>query len=594
MNEREQRISRRAVLAGLAGTSLSASAGCMRSLETAFGRESPEPLSLSIKVVPADVDPAATHIARQLAQHLDAVGIDARVTPVEERNLLQQVLVNHDFDLYVAQHPGDRDPDYLRPLLHSRYIEEPGWQNPFGYVNRSVDELLEEQCRYRGIRRSEALGDLNNLFHRDCPFTVLAFPTVPGGASHQRYTGWETAGIDGAVSYLALQSTTDEPDGTLRITLVDNRATKNRNPLAVEFRNWGTVVDLLYDSLAKPLHGQFEPWLAESWNWRTGSHDDGLVADLRLREGLRWHDGRQLTSKDVAFTYRFLDDTSLGNAESPVPAPRYRGQSALVEAVETVDDRTVRFEFRECSPEIARRAFAVPVLPKHEWHERAERAQVAGIDIHEYATEALVWDNPEPVGSGPLRFETADEENLLVLSRFDGHFLRHADVGGALEPVAGGPSFARLELNVVPSSAVALQLIEEGEADATARSVRVADIPKIDDADGIERYISRETVFYHVGFNVRHPPLGNPRFRRTVSRLLDREQIASDIFDGFAEASSNPLLRTDAPKSTTEIDDEASLDFLGGDGTLNVSAARRRFRDAGYRYDGENRLLVDR
>ena len=58
---------RRAVLAGVAG-SAAATSGCVSRLRTVMGRESPDPVTVTIKTVPADDDPYALLIARQLSK----------------------------------------------------------------------------------------------------------------------------------------------------------------------------------------------------------------------------------------------------------------------------------------------------------------------------------------------------------------------------------------------------------------------------------------------------------------------------------------------------------------------------------------------
>lgn len=90
-------------------------------------RSGPEPVSLSIKTVPTDSDPRSILIARFLAEKLQAVGIDAEIVPMRPEEFLLDVLVDQSFDVYVARHPDNHDPDFLRSLLHSRFGSEPGW-----------------------------------------------------------------------------------------------------------------------------------------------------------------------------------------------------------------------------------------------------------------------------------------------------------------------------------------------------------------------------------------------------------------------------------------------------------------------------------
>jgi peptide/nickel transport system substrate-binding protein len=174
------------VLAGLAGLAAGAS-GCLQRARSVVDRSGPRPISLSIKTVPTDSDPRAILIARFLAEKLDAVGIDATVAPMRPEEFLRDVLVNRRFEVYVGRHPGHHDPDFLRPLLHSRFDSEPGWQNPFGYANLQVDDLLVAQRLEAGRPRTETLRTLQRTVATDCPFAVVAFPDDIRAVRTDRY-----------------------------------------------------------------------------------------------------------------------------------------------------------------------------------------------------------------------------------------------------------------------------------------------------------------------------------------------------------------------------------------------------------------------
>lgn len=590
---------RRAILAST-GAGTVATGGCVQRARSLVNRDAPRQVSLTIKTVPADADEAATKTARMLASNLEAAGIEASVTLMAEDELRRDVLLNHDYDLYVARYPDRHDPDFLRPLLHSVFAGEPGWQNPFGFANLSVDELLVEQRRREGVARQNVAFELQRRVARHQPFAVVCVPDEIRTVRTGRFVGWSGFDSGSPLNFLALRRRASATAGAgenvpagadeLRVVITDHRVTENFNPIAVEFRNRGTFTGLLYDALGRRYDGGIRPWLAESWVWDE-STEDGTVATVRLRDGHAWHDGRPLAADDVEFTYRFLADTTLGDGERPIPAPRFRGRISIVESVEAVDGRTLRFAFGDTSPVVAARAFTVPVLPRHEWEPKATEVEIAGLDLFDGVTEALVWPNPEPVGSGPLRFERSIPEEALVLSRYDGHFLG-PDASGHPADRLGGVPFETLSARVAPSDDAAVELVAAGEADATAASVDSTVVPDVGRHDSLQLVVTRSSSFYHVGFNVRHEVLGNPRFRRAVARLLDKQHVVETVFDGYATAAATPLSETTwTPTDLRWRGRDPEVPFAGTDGELSVPAAREVFREAGYQYDEGGRLV---
>lgn len=588
MNGPPRTATRRSVLAGLAGLT-SVSSGCVSRLGAVLSRGSWEQLSVTLQAVPADSDPAAMHIARRLGDHLEAVGINVEVLPVDERQLLQDVLIDQDFDLYVAKHPGGYDPDFLRSFLHSSYAEEPGWQNPLGYANLGVDDLLDKQRVEDGPQRRRILDQVREQVTAESPFVPLVFPYEPTATRNDQYDGWGGDGIDNMVDFLQLDRISDD-DGMCRMATTDERSTRNRNPIAVEFRNRGTIMNLMYDSLGRRVNDLLQPWLAESWTWEDSKNADNPTLRVTLRPDLRWHDGEPLTALDVAFTYRFLTDTSLDENEVVIPAPRFRDHTSLVDTVEVVDERTVVVKFDNASREVARQALTVPILPVHEWRELSRQTQIAGIELQEHTPEALVWNNTEPIGSGVLQFEDATPGESLVLSRYDDHFLQRLDEDDHLSAFAGKPAFEQFELVVVPSGAMAVEHVRANEVDATLSGVRVEDVQRIRDADELDLLFNNTGSFYHVGFNCRRPPFGNPRFRAAVAKLLDREHLVHDVFDGLAEEAYSPLAQS-TPAVRAPAEDRTS-NFPGENGELDTAAARGLFEDAAYRYDEDGNLLI--
>ena len=316
-----------------------------------------------------------------------------------------------------------------------------------------------------------------------------------------------------------------------------------------------------------------------------------LSAIVRLRNGLTWHDGEPLTASDVAFTYAFLTDTSMGELESPVPAPRFRGQSSLVTSARAIDDRTVALRFNTTNRRVAAGALTVPILPEHVWTERTGKVDVPGLGT-EGVTQALVWANPQPVGSGPLKFESATGGESALFSRFQRHFLAAEEPpDGIPERLHGKPAFDELFVQAAPSDSTAVELAAAGDVDATISQLNPSTVPRIGRTNELRLVSSRSWSFYHLGFNMRRSPLSNPHFRGAISRLLDAERVVNEQFGGYARPAATPLAGTSWVAPELQWDEETRAKrFHGRNGELDVERARTAFREAGYRYDEEGRL----
>jgi peptide/nickel transport system substrate-binding protein len=96
------------------------------------------------------------------------------------------------------------------------------------------------------------------------------------------------------------------------------------------------VLYALHDALVKPMPGNaLAPCLAESWS----ASEDGLTYEFVLRQGVKFHNGDPVTAEDARFSFE-----------------RYRGANgaamkARVAAIETPDDRHIRFKLKEPWPD---------------------------------------------------------------------------------------------------------------------------------------------------------------------------------------------------------------------------------------------------
>ena len=591
------KVTRRQLLGAAAATSLGATSGCVQRLRSIANRQSSETVSLSVTAPPADSDRLATLIARHLVSNLEAAGIDTTLNILPQSELLREVLLNRNFDLFVTRLPPIVDPQEYTALLHSVFAGEQGWQNPYGVTDMVTDDYLGAQQRTAGDSRRRNARKLTRHITRTQPFTTVGFPDEIRAVRTDQFTGWET-GIASPISYLALERASEIPpeeDLSLQLSITDSRLSQNLNPLSVEYRQPEPFTDLLYDPLVRRFGETFVPWLASEWAFEQDGQQSTITASLR--PGLIWHDGISITAQDVAFTFRFLSDTSLDELEQQVPAPFYRAWTSIVAEARAIDDETVRLTVETPSEAVARQVLLTPIFPAHIWREHTSVADLSGFESSENITEALVFANEDAIGSGPVAVGDVVADEEVVFQPFEEHFLTRGegDLTEIPERFAGGFPFDELRFRVTPSNETAVELVVQGDLDGTAMDVdpREEIIERIAGASEVSMVVERSPSAYHIGYNTSTRPFSNPYFCRLVARLVDKQYIVDNIFRGYGAPASNPFDGTQWSPNDLGFDSaDPVVPFLGTDGEVDAEQARAEFRKQGFEFDEDGTLLL--
>ncbi|NGM70827.1 ABC transporter substrate-binding protein [Natronolimnobius sp. AArcel1] len=588
MAEDASSVSRRTLLAGVVGGTASSLAGCSEQFWSRAENTAPEQVELTIKTLPADDDAFAARILSQFRENLEAAGIAVSHEPIGELELYRDILLEGDYDIFVARHPGIEDYDDLYELLHSRFVGERGWQNPFHYSDVTADDALDEQREATDTStRQETIGDLLSYLDEVVPYTTVAFPNRLGGA-HESID--VSSPPHRAVDYLELLSSEREDgprEGPLIVGVYGEEIGTRLNPLVIDRNQVDGLLELVYDPLVRrtdygsSLNGEtiddYTPWLVNDLEW----HDSGpLEATVTLREDLRWHDETPLDASDVEFTYQFFQDTSNGEIDGGLPAPRYRGRTTLVERTEVIDTETIRIRFTAGTQSVAVRALTVPLLPAHIWDPRSEV-------VADYQTEALVTDNDEPVGSGLFQVgDVATDE--IELEMFDDHPF-HSDSDDRPNVLEGFSQFEGLQFQVDPNPGAMIEALLEGEIDLTGQPLPSSELEAVQEATEATSVSAETSAFYMVGYNLHHPELGNPHFRRIVSQLIDRDYVADEFFEGEAMPATGYSSMLGIRNDGWGFEHQSTIStFPGADGEIDTTRVQSLFEGAGYRYeDGE-------
>jgi peptide/nickel transport system substrate-binding protein len=318
-------------------------------------------------------------------------------------------------------------------------------------------------------------------------------------------------------------------------------------------RNHGYMVyDTLYsfDSQFKP-----KPQMAEGHEVSA----DGKTYTIRLREGLKFHDGEPVRSRDVvASLKRWAARDGFGQTVM-----------ALTDEMPVVDDRTFQFRLKEPFPLLIE-ALGKPSSP------------VPFIMPERIAQTDPATPIKEAIGSGPFRF-LANEwvpGSRAAYARFEGYVPRNEPIDGH----AGGKvvHLDRVEWVIIPDPATATAALQRGEVDWYEQ-------PQGDLLPVLEQ--SRDitiTSFDPIGtvvllrFNHLHPPFDNPKVRQAVLAAASQN-------DYMTAMVGNPKLFREC-KSFFPCGTPMSTGAGGEAMVANLDKAKAMLRDSGYK--GEKVVII--
>ncbi|KQP47715.1 ABC transporter substrate-binding protein [Pseudorhodoferax sp. Leaf274] len=330
---------------------------------------------------------------------------------------------------------------------------------------------------------------------------------------------------------------TSTADGTLTAVL------NPEPPVLVSFSNTaGTSVTVS----SKVLEGLLEyshdltprPQLATSWT----VSPDGLEYLFKLREGVKWHDGKPFVAADAAFSILL----------SKRYHPRGTATFANLAAAEAVDARTLRLKLSKPAPYLllALSAGETPILPSHR-----------------YDAETAVQNplNAAPIGTGPFRFKQWERGSHIIYERNPDYW----------QP--GKPKVQQLVFRIIPDIAARLNGFQNKSIDLGESSpIPLSEVPKL----GAYPHLATSTVGYEdnatitmLEFNLERPVFQKPEVRQAIAHAISREQIRNIAFYGYAVPTVAPVSKSSFPRFHLDVADPYPYD---------VEKANRLLDAAGY------------
>lgn len=313
------------------------------------------------------------------------------------------------------------------------------------------------------------------------------------------------AGLVAGLLVTAPTAAQTRPDLVVAVNAIGSKLDPAETPLATELRVHGSVFDTLikrdYAAEAKnPQAGAvLLPSLATEWK-----RVDERTLELKLRQGVTFHNGDELTAEDVAFT--FSPERIFGQNAVLPSAKKFFG---CFEPVNVVDRHTVRI--RSCATDATLE------------HKLAHYA--AGIvNKRAYLALGQAKYKRAPIGTGPLKFVEWRDGDQIRFTAHDAFF-------------GGRPTFQSVTFREVPETAARVAGLISGEFGLITQ-IGPDQFPVIESAPDLEvrpSLLEQTQIFWLVATD---PAISDKRVRQAMAISIDRAKLVATIWEGKTELDS--------------------------------------------------------
>ena len=266
-----------------------------------------------------------------------------------------------------------------------------------------------------------------------------------------------------------------KPDPNSLVMIIESSPTNLDPRVGIDAQS-ERIDELLFDSLvSRDEHFQLQPWLAESWET-----PDPLTYVFHLRRGVRFHNGQALTARDVKWTFDSLITGKLRSSKTST--------FAAVDRLDAPDDNTVIFHLKEPMSSLL-------------WNVSA-----GAIGIVPYGSAEDF--NRHPIGSGPFRFVSAQQDNDVIIERNPDYWATPAKLG-------------RVEFRVIPDATTRALELRKRSADVVSNALTPDMVLTLEKDGGLEVLRGPGTIYAYLALNLHDPTLKDVRVRRALAYAID-------------------------------------------------------------------------
>ncbi|MGH8584572.1 MAG: ABC transporter substrate-binding protein [Gammaproteobacteria bacterium] len=242
---------------------------------------------------------------------------------------------------------------------------------------------------------------------------------------------------------------------------------------------------------------------------------------FQLRRGVRFHDGRPFTAKDVRFTYEAI-------MEPRNLSPRV-SDFEPIKAVEVLDAHTVRVVYKRLySPAIG--AWTMGILPEHLLNRAALEREMDARGLSAEARAGFgIRDsefNRRPIGTGPFRFIAWKSDEYIQLRRNEDYW-------------EGPPEYHDYYLRIIPD--ILTQEVEFRSGAIDYYGALPHQVARYTRAAAYQSFSSLVFAYSYIGYNLRRPLLSDRRVRRALGMAVDVDQVIKYLVYGEGTRITGPF-----------------------------------------------------
>ena len=297
-------------------------------------------------------------------------------------------------------------------------------------------------------------------------------------------------------AFFPLLSCSSQPDPNTLVMIIDSSPTNLDPRVGIDAQS-ERIDNLIFDDLlSRGEDLNVAPGLAESWEI-----PDPRTYIFHLHRGVKFHDGRPLTSRDVKWTFDSLLQGKIRSTKAAV----YK----FVDHIDTPDEATVIFHMKEQDATLLWNLSdgAIGIVPDGSGEEMTGH----------------------PIGSGPFRFVSAETDREVIVECNTDYWGEQAKL-------------ARVRFAVVPDATTQALELRKGSADVVINAMFPPDTTITLQRERnllIER--GTGTRLAYLGFNVRDPILKDARVRQAIAYALDRQPMIDYLWHGQAQRARSIL-----------------------------------------------------
>ena len=281
----------------------------------------------------------------------------------------------------------------------------------------------------------------------------------------------------------------------------------------------------VFEGLLKPTHeGKLIPAVAESFK----ISKDNLTYTFKLRNGIKFHNGKDVQVEDIIFSLTRIGGDFSGNSV-------VRGLAKNIKNIKKIDDNTVAIELKKVDGTILSK-FTTAIIPRN-----------------------VVEIEQTPVGTGPFKFIEYLPGQKLVMEKFSDYWIK------------GVPTIDKVEFSIIKDEQSSILSLQRGEIDLYPR-MGSTHISTLENTNNI--IVTEQNLMQILSLNNKVKPFDDIRVRQAIAYAIDSEEIIDTLDAGLGKAIGTNM--SPVMKNYYNIETEGTY-------THNIEKAKELLKEAGYK-----------